>query len=53
MEPEQQDSLNEPETKTPGVDGWEPPKDGTWVPTIRMKESVDAHKNRAGLEPSP
>ncbi len=47
MEPEQQVSSTEPETKTPGVDGWEPPKDGTWVPTIRMKESVDAHKNRA------
>lgn len=47
MEPENQDSPKEPETKTPGVDGWEPPKDGTWVPTFRMKESVDAHKNRA------
>ncbi len=49
MEPEQQVSPKEPETKTPGVDGWEPPKDGTWVPTIRMKESVDMHKDRATL----
>ena len=49
MEPEQQGSPKEPETRTPGVDGWEPPKDGTWVPTIRMKESVDMHKDRATL----
>ncbi len=47
MEQEQQDSLKEPETRTPGVDGWEPPKDGTWVPKTRMDESVNTHKDRA------
>lgn len=49
MEPNEQGNPKEPETRTPGVDGWEPPKDGTWVPTIRMKESVDMHKDRATL----
>lgn len=49
MEPEQQDSPKEPETRTPGVDGWEPPKDGTWVPKSRMDESVNTHKDRATL----
>ncbi len=47
MEPEQQGSPKEPETRTPGVDGWEPPKDGTWVPKVRMDESVNTHKDRA------
>ena len=47
MEQEQQDNPNEPETRKPGEDGWEPPKDGSWMPTWRRDKDVNIAKDRA------
>ena len=49
MEPDQDPQVKpeDDEIRTPGEDGWQPPKDGTWVPVTRMDKAVGQVKDRA------